>query len=279
MFSDLHDLWQQEGPPAFCVSPGDLVETCASKDHQIAHDTLLQHMAGVPFYPGVGNHEYYSPYNEDLTYVAERFQAIWGYPVRYHWQVGDFLCIMLDYPNPSTLADPELVYISQETLTFLDETLAANATHPAIIFLHCPLRDTVLARNPAAASDFSSTWHFFSPENSPEVRAVLARHKNVSLFLSGHTHSGWEAPNLVKTEQVGDHPITFVNLMSPWYTGAHKGLKLYEDGSVRYVADDPDILPSFAIHIENGQATLRVREHFSRRWLKTWTCPCPYPLE
>jgi hypothetical protein len=276
MFDDLHDIWQREGQPAFCVSPGDLVETGASADYEVAHMTLLQQMGEVPFYPGIGNHEYFSLQGEDAALLGERFQAVWGYPVRYHWQAGDFVCIMLDYPNPFTLADAGQVYISQETLTFLDETLASNAAGQAIIFLHCPLRDTVLARDPAKDSDFSSTQNFFSPENSHEVRRILERHKNACLFISGHTHSGWEAPDLVKTEQVGNHPVTFVNLMSPWYTGAHVGPKLSQDRqSLRYIADNPEVVPSFAVHIENNQATIRVREHLSRRWLKTWQCPCP----
>src|SRR5436305_3195586 len=105
MFDDLHDIWQREGNPAFCVSPGDLVETCASADYQVAHTTLLTQMAEVPFYPGVGNHEYWSPHDEDSAQLEERFQAVWDYPIRYHWQAGDFVCIMLDYPNPYTLAD------------------------------------------------------------------------------------------------------------------------------------------------------------------------------
>ena len=41
MFDDLHDIWQREGEPAFCVSPGDLVETSASVDYEIAHTSLL----------------------------------------------------------------------------------------------------------------------------------------------------------------------------------------------------------------------------------------------
>jgi hypothetical protein len=278
MFDDLHAIWQQEGKPAFCVSPGDLVETCASENYQLARTTLLQQMAGVPFYPGIGNHEYYIPRGEDAVQQEERFQSVWGYPVRYHWQEGDFICIMLDHPNPYTLANPDHIYISQETLTFLDETLAANATRSAIIFLHCPLRDTVLARDPAKDSDYTSARPFFSAENSQEIRAILAHHSNANLFISAHTHSGWEAPNLVKTEHIGNHPITFINLMSPWYTGAGVGPKLSQDKqSFRYIADNPEVLPSFAIHIENNQATIRVREHLSRRWLKTWPCPCPHP--
>ena len=274
MFDDLHNLWQQEGKPAFCVSPGDLIETSESENYLLARAALSQQMAEVPFYPGVGNHEYFSPHEEDLALIRTRFQTVWGYPVRYHWQAGDFTCIMLDYPDPSTLADPKYVYISQATLTFLDETLAANALHPAIVFLHCPLRNTVLSRNPAERSDYTSAEYFFSPENSEEIRAILARHKNIGLFFSGHTHSGWEAPGLVKTEQLGNHPVTFVNLMSPWYTGTHTNIHINQDSqSLSYHPDNPDVVPTFAIHIASHQATIHIREHRSKKWLKEWVVP------
>jgi 3',5'-cyclic AMP phosphodiesterase CpdA len=274
MFDDLHALWQQEGKPTFCVSPGDLIETSARENYQLARTTLLQQMADVPFYPGVGNHEYHSPDKEDLALIRTRFEAVWGYPLRYHWQAGDFICIMLDYPDPSTLADPKYVYISEATLTFLDETLSAHASRPAVIFLHCPLRNTVLSRNPAERSDYTSTEYFFSPENSQEVRNLLARHKHACLFFSGHTHSGWETPGLVKTEQLGGHPVTFVNLMSPWYTGTHTNIHVNQDSQrLSYNPDDPNVIPSFAIHIANQQATIRVREHRSQIWLKEWIVP------
>ena len=71
-----------------------------------------------------------------------------------------------------------------------------------------------------------------------EVRDILARHNNASLFISGHTHSGWEAPGLVLTEQLGNHPVTFINLMSPWYTGTHTGPRLSPDHrSLSYIPD------------------------------------------
>jgi hypothetical protein len=36
---------------------------------------------------------------------------------------------MLDYPNPFSLPDPEFVFVSQETLAFLDTTLTEHAGH------------------------------------------------------------------------------------------------------------------------------------------------------
>lgn len=274
MFEDLLALWQEEGEPAFCVSPGDLIETCALENYTTVTTALAERLAGIPFYPGIGNHEYFGPDGEDPMRMAETFSLVWQKPVRYAWTVNGVTCIMLDYPNPHTLEDPTYVYVSSETLSFLDETLTQNTGNPTIIFLHCPLRNTVLERDVAVHSDFSSQEKFFSPENSQEVRAVLARHHNAFLYFSGHTHSGWEAPQLVVTEQLGGHPMTFVNLMSPWYTGTKTGLRLSEENTKAvYIPDSPNVIPTFAVRIYPDKAVIRVREHLSRRWLKEWDIP------
>jgi len=274
LFEDLHEIWLQEGRPSFCVSPGDLVERGTVENYQLAKASLAKQLGNVPFYVGIGNHEYSDPDEEYPKGMAQRFTDMWGKPIRYSWQVGEIVCIMLDYPDPSTLADPGHVYISQETLAFLDETLTANADRLAVIFLHCPLYNTVLDRDPVQHRDYNSLQNFFSPDNSQEVRDVLARHRNAFLYLSGHTHSGWEAPNLVVTEELGKHPLTSVNLMSPWYTGTHTGPHLSPDHrSLSYVPDEPNVVTSFAVRVYRDHATIRVREHLTRQWLKEWHVP------
>jgi len=273
MYKDLQELWNgDEGKPAFCVSPGDIVDTCAIENYQLAKTTIEEQLDSIPFYPGVGNHEYYGPNGEDPARMAETYTHIWERPLRYSWQAGEVICIMLDYPDPFKLENSKYVYLSAETLHFLDATLAAHSTHPAIIFLHCPLHDTVLDRDPEHYRDYNSLQNFFSPENSKEVRDILARHANACLFFSGHTHSGWEAPNLVKTEQLGDHAVTFINLMSPWYTGRHKGPSLSR-GHVTYTPDVPNIIPTFAVRLFAEQAIIRVRDHSIQKWLKEWIVP------
>lgn len=275
MFTDLQQIWQTEGKPAFCVSPGDLVETCALENYQVAKSQLAEALGNIPLYPGLGNHEYHGPDGEDPSTMEATFSEIWGKPARYSWEVGDVVGIMLDYPDVSTLADIHRVYISTKTLAFLDETLTQHARQTAIIFLHCPLYNTVLDRDPEQFRDFSSLQHFFSLENSQEVRDILARHKNARLFFSGHTHTGWEAPGLVKSEELGEHTTTFVNLMSPWYTGCQgTGGRLSADHStVNYVADDPDVIPTFQVKIYRQRILIRVRDHLKQRWLKEWILP------
>lgn len=277
MFHDVNSLWLDEGAPAFCVAPGDIVDTGAPENYRLAKKDLAAQLGRVPFYPGIGNHEYHPENKEDAIHNAEEFSTAWEKPVRYSWTVGEATCIMLDHPNPyepgERRENPHVI-LSQETLAYLDKTLAANPDHHAFIFAHCPLSDTVLDRDPERNIDDDSQDPFFFVENSQDVRAILARHKNAKLYLSGHTHSGWGSPQLVFTEMLGGHPITHVNLMSPWYTGRHSGIRRSADRTrLEYRPDDPDMLVSFAIRAYHHQAVICVRDHRTRQWLARWVAP------
>lgn len=274
MFKDLRALWLVEGPPAFCVAPGDIVDTGAPENYKLAKRDLAAQLGNIPFYPGIGNHEFHPESREDSTHTAAEFSAMWGKPVRYTWTVGNVLCIMLDQPNPygpGQRRENTQVIFSDETLSFLETALAEHYKQLAIIFAHCPLRDTVLDRDPEANVDDDSQDPFFYVENSQEVRSILARHKNAALYISGHTHSGWGSPNLVLTEMPGDHPVTHLNLMSPWYTGFHRGPRLSADRlSLEYLPDDPDVLVTFSVRVYRDSAVIGARDHRARQWLATW---------
>jgi len=268
MFTDLRSLWAVEGTPAFCVSPGDIIELSTPENFQLAKKQITSLLGEIPFYPGLGNHELYSENSESEGHLIEDFTAFWGKPVRYYWVEGEVLYIMLDpigYPEP---------YLTQESLAFLQTALSKHPGYISVIFCHCPLYNTVLDRDSVRVLDYHTLDPFFSLKNSSEVRNVLGKYKHVGLFLSGHTHSGWNAPHLVKTEKLNGHPVTFVNLMSPWYTGFHKGASLNEDGTIfDFDPDDPDLIVSFAFHIYRDQALIRLRDHKSRNWLAEWNVP------
>src|SRR5437764_12030520 len=63
MFEDLRSLWRDEGFPAFCVSPGDIVDTGAPQHYQVAKMDLAAQLGNAPFYPGIGNHEFHAERN------------------------------------------------------------------------------------------------------------------------------------------------------------------------------------------------------------------------
>ena len=100
MFQDLRALWLNEGSPAFCVAPGDIVDTGALENYKLAKRDLAAQLGNIPFYPGIGNHEFHAENKEDRKHTADEFSAFWNKPVRYTWTVGNVVCIMLDHPNP-----------------------------------------------------------------------------------------------------------------------------------------------------------------------------------
>jgi 3',5'-cyclic AMP phosphodiesterase CpdA len=294
MFEDLRSLWREEGFPVFCVSPGDIVDTGAPQNYQLAKMDLATQLGSVPFYPGIGNHEFHpernlSPSNmapargattshSEVRPTAAEYSAAWDKPVRYVWTAGEgVICIMLDQPYPYLPGvqkeNPHVIF-PPESLSFLESALAQHSKRIAIIFAHCPLRDTVLDRDPARNLDDDSQDPFFYVENSQEVRAILARHRKAALYISGHTHSGWGSPNLVLTEMLEGHPVTHVNLMSPWYTGRRRGPRLSADRlTLEYYPDEPDVLATFAVRIYPDQAIIRVRDHRARQWMAEWVVP------
>ena len=272
MFRDLRTLWSQEGTPAFCVSPGDIVETSAPENYQLARQDLTAHLGDIPFYPGLGNHELWleneDEGEDDLDQFIKAYTTFWRKPTHYYWVKNEVLCVMLDpigYPEPG---------FTQDTLAFLKTALAKHPEHIAVIFAHCPLYSTVLDRDPEQKRDYHSLMPFFFIQNSEEVRAILAKHGNGCLYLSGHTHSGWQAPNLVYTEYLGQHAVTHINLMSPWFTGyekepgrdtAHSGFEFY--------LDEPDLVMSFALQVYRNHVSVRLRNHRESNWMAQWHVP------
>lgn len=277
MFDDLRTLWQGEEAPAFYVSPGDIIDTGSMANYALAKQTLAAQLGDMPFYPGIGNHDYYG--EEEGYDGAEAFTATWNRPIRYAWTAGphdEIVCIMLEQPDATSKGpargESRTIW-TQDALDFLDATLTEHSQRLAIIFAHCPLWNTVLDRDPARNLDDDSLQPFFFVENSEEVRATLARHKNAALYISGHTHSGWGSPQMILTEMLGGHPVTHINVSSPWYTGfdwppidADVVERLYQPE-----VPDPQVTFAFAIYADG--AIVRARSHRTREWLAEWRVP------
>ena len=278
MFCDLRAVWDEEGEPAFCVSPGDIVENGALENYALARQEILAHLGSIPFYPGLGNHEYFpTGFPTHMTedwHTAEEYIMSWKRLPCYAWSTDAVVCIMLDHPPHQNAEDgTPLVLFSQETLNFLEKTMGANPERIAIIFAHCPLYNTVLDRDPVSHLDDNSLVPYFFVTNSQEVRAILARHTNAALYISGHTHSGWGSPQLILREDLGTNVFTDVNVMSPWYTGFTGPQFNVEQEKLEFVPDSPDVQVTFSFRVYPQYILVRARDHQSCSWLAQWEIP------
>ena len=75
MYRDLRSIWSEEGAPAFCVSPGDIIELNTPENFQLAKKQLTALLGKIPFYPGLGNHELYADNSESEDHLIEDFTA------------------------------------------------------------------------------------------------------------------------------------------------------------------------------------------------------------
>ena len=84
--------------------------------------------------------------------------------------------------------------LSSATLSFLERGLAGTEQDCWVV-CHWPLLRTVMGD---PRRHFTSAMEAFHAKPDAEIRALLARHRNARLWLSGHTHSPLSAPGLIK---------------------------------------------------------------------------------
>jgi hypothetical protein len=187
---------------------------------------------------------------------------MWDLPAaHYRREIGPATLLVLDMLPAGPDESP---MVPAETLAWLEGALATVGERVAIIAEHCPLAATVGDRDPVQVLDFSTSnprQPAFRLGNSAQVRAVLARHPGPRLFLAGHTHSGWAAPDLVKTEWLGGAPVTFVNLMSLFFTGQGAG------------ANQPEVVMLWQIDLAAAETTLTAHDLLGGRIARSWPIP------
>ncbi|MCK9859010.1 metallophosphoesterase [Paenibacillus sp. ATY16] len=85
-------------------------------------------------------------------------------------------------------------FLSETQLTWLDGKLeeSKSLNHPAFVFLHQPLKDTV------AGSYESQKWYGVTQDE--QLKEVLSRHRHAILF-TGHTHWELEAPHTLYDDE------------------------------------------------------------------------------
>ena len=230
--------------PALHLQIGDATERGVAAEDRMArrwmgrlpgpHDTIL------------GNH--------DILH-NERTPAQWARAYGYrskNFTVGlPFVRIIAVGPDRSHPRE-RAGLLSRATLAFLERELA-RSPKDCWIACHWPLFRTVLG-NPDKV--FTSAMVPFHAKPDSEIRALLARHANAKVWLSGHTHSPLSAPGLISRARLPRRrSILTVNLSALVAVGRS--------------AQPTDPLCSLYLTHRPAKIEIRFRDHRAGAWTKS----------
>ena len=171
------------------VAVGDLCEEDGSPREYRAVKSFFAQLA-KPLLPVVGNHDFiYSWFKKGTKSVRgdaesregrlRNFRETFGLSsVYYSKTVGDYALIFLSTDSPDHLAE-----ISPAQIAWLRQELERHRQRPTIVFFHAPLEGTLDNYNSSV-----NTPNFVA-QPATTIRALLAEHPQVFLWVSGHTHT------------------------------------------------------------------------------------------
>jgi 3',5'-cyclic AMP phosphodiesterase CpdA len=234
------DLAQLEAP-ALHLGVGDATEAGKPSEDVLAL-TFLDQLPG-PWTAVLGNHDIMRKVRS-----VKAWARAYGQPGQ-NFTVGlDFARLIVIGPSRSRPGG-QSGRLSASTLSFLDRELARRGDD-CWVACHWPLFRTVMG-NPKR--HYTSAMSAFHAKPDDRIRAVLARHPNAKLWLSGHTHSPLSAPGLIKRAKLADkRSIVAIN-----------GSALVGVGK-RREARDP-LCSLFITHLP-GRVELRCRDHRAGAW-------------
>jgi 3',5'-cyclic AMP phosphodiesterase CpdA len=188
--------------PDLVVISGDLVDTPAQEEYE--HLKTLLAPLEIPFVAIPGNHDDRALMRASLP--VQRYTQPDG-ALNLTRRVGDIDIVLID----SSVPGKQYGELDPSTLTWLDCTLAASATRPALLFLHHPPFLTGIGHMDA------NNLH-----NADALAAILGQHDRVLLVAAGHVHRATltmfagkpvticPAPNhAVALDLEGSHPPSF----------------------------------------------------------------------
>ena len=171
------------------VAVGDLCEKEGSfEEHRVLKSFFAK--LAKPLLPIVGNHDFIYSFMEkgsksvrgDAENRAEklrRFRDTFGLSSEYYSKtVGDYALIFLSTDSPDHLAG-----ISPTQTAWFRRELEHHRQRPTIVFFHAPLDGTLDSYN----RNINTPNFVAQPEAT--IRALLADHPQVFMWVSGHTHT------------------------------------------------------------------------------------------
>jgi 3',5'-cyclic-AMP phosphodiesterase len=154
--------------PSMVVISGDLVDTPTAEEYD--HLRILLASLELPFLAIPGNHDERALMRAALP---DQPYAQSNGALNIFSRLGDLDLVLID----SSVPGEPYGELDTTTLTWLEDTLAASKTHPALVFLHHPPFITGI--------DHMDRQNL---RNAHELAAVLLRHERARLLAAGHLH-------------------------------------------------------------------------------------------
>ncbi len=192
----------------FIVLTGDLVVDPSGSNLEEARKILDG--LRLPYYVVPGNHDIpqgkrQPPGKTRLSAFARVFEGRGPEQGRSFWSqdpVKGWHLVGLD----STVQGTWGGRVGAEQLRWLEQDLARNAGKPTIVLCHHGL----VAHHPW---DGQGAWKGYLADNAQEVRAVLERHRDVFLVVTGHhhlfAHQSWNGIEYVSSPALASWPCRY----------------------------------------------------------------------
>lgn len=201
--------------PALFIITGDLVDRGSRAEYEALYELI--HRFPSPLYLVPGNHDDPSVFLE--VFGGTRFVEH-GVLTHFCVERDDLTLVCLD----SSVVGSAGGRLTDEQLSFVDETLSRRPETPAFVALHHPPVDLGMP--------FLDNMRL---SNGDELGAILDRHRNVVRVLAGHVHRPVIAP------------MSSTILTTAASTHLASGLAL--DADVPHYVAEPT---SFLLHVESG---------------------------
>ena len=227
--------------PALHLQIGDTTEEGRPAEDRLAV-AFLDRLPG-PWTAVLGNHDIMRNARSVKDWARD-----YGHPSQNFTIELDFARLIVVGPNRNE-PGKRSGWLSAATLSFLDRELERH-DGDCWVACHWPLFRTVMGD---PKRHFTSAMSAFHATPDERIRAVLARHPNAKLWLSGHTHSPLSAPGLIRRAKLApQRSILAIN-----------GSALVGVGKRR---DPRDPLCSLFLTHRPGRIEVRCRDHRAGTW-------------